>query len=437
MTGPHPTPWREETAVWGEMYALAGRIFPIQRSLTGPGVRETLSILAETAPGLATRAVPSGTRAFDWTVPDEWTVREAYIVAPDGRRILDVHEHNLHLLGYSVPVETTLELDELQSHLYSDPELPDAIPYVTSYYKRRWGFCLPHRQRERLEPGRYRVVIDVALEPGALNYGELTLPGGSEGEVLFSTYVCHPSMANNEVSGPVVTAFLARYVASLPERRWTYRFLFLPETIGVITYLSLHADHLRRTVRAGFQVTCVGDDRAYSYLPSRRGDTLADRVALHVLETRVGDFRRYGWCDRGSDERQYCSPGIDLPVASVMRSKYAEYPEYHTSLDDMNLISPRGLGGAYEVLKRCIGVLEENQTPFATTPCEPQLGRHGLYPTLSRKGSAEEARVLLDLLSWSDGELDLLEVAERIGRPFEMVAEAARKLSRAGLLELR
>jgi len=416
-------------------YDLARDLFPICRSLTGPGVRETLTRIKDELPGLTIHDVPSGTAAFDWTVPDEWTIRDAYIADESGQRIVDFREHNLHVVGYSEPVDLRLNLEELNKHLYSLPDQPDAIPYITSYYTRRWGFCLSHEQRKHLKPGNYHAVIDSDLKPGVLNYADLVLQGQSEQEVLISTYVCHPSMANNELSGPVVTTALTQWLMSLDHRRYTYRIVFVPETIGSIVYLSRNIDHMKRNVVAGFNVTCIGDDRCYSYLPSRTGDTLSDRAALHVLKHIDPQFKRYTWLDRGSDERQYCAPGVDLPIATIMRSKYGQYPEYHTSLDDLNLVTADGLKGGYNAVRQAIQVIENNVRLRSTVSCEPQLGKRGLYPTLSTKGSGEQVRAMMNLITYCDGKRTLLEIAELIDEPVAKLVDILEPLIENGLIE--
>lgn len=417
-----------------QMHDLARELFPICRSITGEGVRATLRTLQRELPDLAIHSVPSGTQAFDWMVPREWNIRSAYLQGPDGQRIVDFKDSNLHVVGYSTPVDCTLTLNELEEHLHSLPDQPDAIPYVTSYYKETWGFCLAHCVREQLEPGLYRAVIDSALTTGELNYGELILPGDTSEEVFLSTYICHPSLANNELSGPVVTTFLARWLKSLPRRRYTYRFVFIPETIGSIVYISRHLAHLKAHTMAGFNVTCVGDDRSYSYLPSRNGGTLADRVALHVLRNHAPGFVSYSFLDRGSDERQYCSPGVDLPIASVMRTKYLAYPEYHTSKDDLTLVTPSGLAGGYEVLRRCLICLERNEILYVPLLCEPHLSKRNLYPTLSTKDVAVRMAPMMDILAYADGTVDLIGVADAIGKPLWELLDIIDDLKRHQLL---
>lgn len=416
------------------MHELATRLFPICRSLTGDGVRESLGILVQAMPGLGITEVKSGTKVLDWTIPDEWNIRQAWIADSDGHRLIDFADNNLHVVGYSTPVDKVMSRYELEPHLYSLPEQPSAIPYVTSYYSRNWGFCVSQFQRDNLGDGPFRVVIDSDLSPGSMSYGEIILEGETKDEVLLSTYICHPSMANNELSGPVVTAALSQWIASLPTRRLTYRIVVLPETIGAIAYLARHLDHLRRHVIAGWVITCVGDERTYSYVPSRLGDTLADRVSLRVLKELPGGFDRYSYLDRGSDERQWCSPGSDLPVCSVMRSKYGTYPEYHTSLDDLQLVTPSGLQGGFEVLRNCIRLLEANETWRVITPGEPQLGPRGLYPSTSQKGSAESVRLMMDVLAYCDGNHDVIELCDRVKANSSEVISTLKLLANVGVI---
>jgi aminopeptidase-like protein len=410
-------------------------LYPICRSITGPGVRQTLSYLQGILPDLKVLSVPSGSQAFDWTVPDEWTIREAWIEHEDGTRVVDFADHSLHVVSYSLPVDLWLDRDELQGNLYSLPEQPDAIPYVTSYYTPHWGFCLTHRQRQALRPGRYHVHIDSTLGPGALNYGELILPGLQSEEVLLSTYICHPSMANNELSGPVIAAALGRWLSALPNLRYTYRIVFVPETIGAIVYISRNLEALKSRTVAGFVLTCMGDERASSFVPSRLDGTLADRVARHVLRQLAPDYIEYTFLDRGSDERQYCSPGVDLPVCSVMRSKHGTFPEYHTSLDDLKLVTPNGLAQSYEIMRRCLETIEHNFCFETTILCEPQMGKRGLYAAVSQRNSYDDdTRLMKDVLAYCDGNHDVIALAERLRRPASEVFDACIRLEAAGLL---
>lgn len=416
-----------------KMHQMMAELFPICRSITGNGVRATLKAIQSSLP-IQILEVPSGTRAFDWEVPREWNIRDAYILDGNGNRVVDWKLNNLHVVGYSVPVDRWIELSELQQHLHSLEQQPDAIPYITSYYKERWGFCLRHADRIRLKEGLYHAVIDSSLENGSLTYGELVLSGATQEEIFLSTYVCHPSMANNELSGPVVTVELAKWLASQP-RRYTYRIVFIPETIGSLVYLSKHLNHLKKHVVAGFVITCVGDERAYSFVPSRTGNTLADRAALSILGHKHPHFDKYSFLDRGSDERQYCSPGADLPMVSIMRSKYGTYPEYHTSLDNLSLVTPDGLAGAYAVLRDCMELLESNRFLQCTCVGEPQLGRRGLYPTIQRGPTPREATDMLNLLAYADGENDLIEISRIIQVPYSRLYALVGKLLDVGLLK--
>lgn len=418
-----------------DMYNLAVRLFPICRSLTGDGVRQSLSILKEIVPQMKLYEVPSGTKVFDWEVPQEWNVKDAYIEDMEGKRVISFSDNNLHLMGYSLPIDCIVTRDELLTMIYTEPSQPDAIPYVTSYYEQRSGFCMSENQKHSLDKDRYHIVIDSELKDGNLTYGEILISGDTEQEIFLSTYICHPSMANNELSGPCVAIYLARWLLSLGRRRYSYRIIFIPETIGSITYLSKNLEVMKKNIVAGFNISCVGDDRCYSYLPSRRGHTLADRVALNVLKNKT-PLNLYTYMDRGSDERQYCSPGVDLPVCSVMRSKYGEYPEYHTSADNLDIISPEGLAGAYEVYQDCIFALENNCSYKVTCFCEPQLGKRGLHPTISKKGKHDESRAMMDFIAYADGANDLIRISDIINVPIKRVIEIAESLKDAGLIEI-
>jgi aminopeptidase-like protein len=415
--------------IGNDIYQLAKKLWPINRSITGEGVRETLRIISGHLPKLKIKSVLSGTQVFDWTIPDEWHVSEAYIIAPNGEKICDYSINNLHLVGYSVPFRGRMKLEELQKHLHSLPEKPNAIPYITSYYKKRWGFCITQEQRNALQNGGYDVVIDSKLFAGQLDYGELILPGKSDQEVFLSTYICHPSMANNELSGITVATYLAKWLSELKIRRYTYRLVFVPETVGSIVYLSKNYTNLKKKVIVGFNISCVGDERSYSYLPSRNGNTISDKVAKHILKWIDPDYKSWTWLDRGGDERQYCAPGIDLPIASIFRTKYDDYPEYHTSLDNLdNVVTPKGLDGGYWALRKALELVEKNKIYKVNILCEPQMGKRGLYPTLASKIPEKQVMVMMNLLSFCDGEHSLLDIAEKINIPAWDLYEPIKKL---------
>ena len=422
------------------MYSFAEKIFPYTRSITGEGVRQTLKDLKDyirpAGVELKISSIPSGTNVFDWTVPKEWKIREAYIEDERGDHIIDMKESNLHVLGYSTPVDEWVDLDELKKHVYVEENQPDVIPYVTSYYKERFGFCMSKNKLDSLKDGRYHMYVDSELFGGVLNYAEAVIPGESDEEIMFSTYFCHPSMADNECSGPALAAELINTIASMDHRRYTYRFVFVPETIGSITYLSQdeHVAYLQKHLKAGFVLSCVGDDNDYSMIHSRYADTYADRVLLNVLSYKE-KHTIYGFEKRGSDERQYNAPGVDLPVVCFCRSKFGEFAEYHTSADNMDFVSPQGFQGAYDAMIEVVNILEKNAYYRMKVLCEPQLGKRGLYSDISRKGIYDTILVQRDVISYCDGKNDLLDLSERIGVPVSDIIEIIDRLKENDLLE--
>ncbi len=423
----------EEKLEGEKMHALLKRLFPICRSLTGAGVRDTLRILQETNP-IEIKSVPSGTAVMDWTVPEEWEVKDAYILDPHGHKVVDFKRNNLHLVSYSTPFRGHLSLDELQPHLYSLPDQPDAIPYVTSYYKRRWGFCLSHKVRENLKPGNYEVVVDTRHFAGELNYGELLVAGESEKEILVSCNICHPSLANNELSGPVLLNSLAQAVRAT-KPRLSYRFVWVPETIGSLVYLSRNIDEMKRRTVAGIVATCVGDPGPFSYLYSRLGNCLTDRVALHCL-TRAGiPFREYSYLDRGSDERQYGAPGVDLPVGSLTRTLYAKFPEYHTSLDTPDFVTAEALAESYSMYRSLFFTIEHNRTYQVCVLGEPMLSKRGMYPDLGGRHIVLDHRLLVNVIAYCDGQHDLLKIADLLEVPLANLVPIVKSCLEAGLLK--
>nr|WP_165845465.1 DUF4910 domain-containing protein [Streptacidiphilus pinicola] len=415
-----------------DMYGLVERLYPLCRSITGDGVRATLDIVGEYLP-LDVHEVPTGTQVLDWTVPQEWNIRDAYVADTTGRRVVDFAASNLHVLGYSVPVSATMPLAELRAHLHTLPEQPTLVPYRTSYYAPTWGFCLSQETLDALPDGEYEVRIDSTLADGHLTYAEHVVPGQVAEEVIVSCHVCHPSLANDNLAGIAVATFLARELA---ERTpwYTYRFLFAPGTIGAITWLA--RNRVER-VRHGLVLACAGDPGQLTYKRSRRGDADIDRVLQHVLTAserphRVVEFTPYGY-----DERQFCSPGFDLGVGSLTRTPYAGYPEYHTSADNLDFVSPEAMADTLAVCREACAVLDRNRRYLNLSPYgEPQLGRRGLYGSLGGRSDAKDAQLaMLWVLNLSDGEHSLLDVAERSGLPFASVAAAADALDEAGLIK--
>jgi aminopeptidase-like protein len=407
-----------------DIYDLGkNKLFPITRSITGQGVRDTLGIIKKYIPGLKIYNVKSGTKVFDWKVPPEWNIKNAYILDKFGKKIIDFKNHNLHIAGYSVPTKKVIRKDELLKKINSLPLLPDAIPYVISYYKKYWGFSSTHKQKIDIikkykKDDKFKVVIDSSLDKnGSLTYGEFIIPGKSKKEIFISTYVCHPSMANNELSGPMVSSALIKYF-SKKKIPMTLRFAFVTETIGAITYLSKRLDKLKKNVVAGYVLTCIGDDRNYSYLYSKHKNSPSDTAAVEAFKKLKIKFKKYYFNERGSDERQYNSPGIDLGLGSICRSKHSNFKEYHTSLDDFTLVTKTGLKGGFNVAKKTIEILFKKEFPKNLTLCEPQMGRRNLYPMISGYASEGkdhlETKGFMDFLQYANGKTDLLEISKLI-----------------------
>jgi aminopeptidase-like protein len=399
-----------------EMYTWATDLFPLNRSLTGEGTHQTLKYIKNLLPDLEIKSIDSDEQVFDWIVPRVWSISAAYIKNVQGEILIDFNNSNLHVMGYSTPVSGLMTKEELSNHVYMLPDQPSAIPYVTSYYKEHWAFCMSLYQWESLGEGPFEILIDSKLDNGKMNYGEIYLPGKTEQEILFSSYVCHPSMANNELSGPVVLTKLMQEIKKDTNRHYSYRAILVPETIGSIVFLSRNLDQQKRDLVAGWVLTCLGDSGQFSYIPSRAGNTYADRVTLENFRQLGESFKEYTWLDRGSDERQFCAPGVDLPVCSVTKTKYGEYPEYHTSLDNLSVITSEALSKSLQFFLKLVELLEKNRTPKIATLGEPQLGKRNLYPNTSIKSNSN-IRELMNVISFLDGRLNLKEIAERLQIP--------------------
>jgi len=423
---------RDLAEIGRELHRFAAELYPICRSITGDGIRQTLGLIQGRIP-LETSEVPTGTPVFDWIVPKEWNIRDAYIKGSDGKRVVDFQQHSLHVMSYSTPVHATMALSQLKPHLFTVPENPDWIPYRTSYYQENWGFCLSHNQMLALKDGDYEVCIDSSLEDGHLAYGERYLPGRSKDEVLISCHACHPSLANDNLSGLSVATFLAQFLSGM-KLRYSYRFLFIPGTIGAITWLARNHEAAER-IRHGLVLTCIGDAGGFHYKKSRRGNAEIDRAAAHVLthyseSPEILEFSPYGY-----DERQYCSPGFNLAVGCLMRSVWGSFPEYHTSADNLEFIHPLQLAESLRMCAAILDVLEHNRSYRNLNPyCEPQLGRRNLYRSTGGESIGSEINARLWVLNLSDGEHSLLDIAERSSLPFAAIRDAAELLFQSDLL---
>jgi len=426
--------------IGGEMYKLMEKLYPICRSITGDGVRQTLDIIKENIP-IEIKEIPSGTKVLDWTIPKEWNIKDAYIKNLKGEKIVDFKKSNLHVMNYSIPVKQKMSFSELKKHLFTIPEHPDWIPYVTSYYKENWGFCLTHKQYENLKEDTYEVVIDSSLKDGDLTYGELFIKGATDKEILFSTYFCHPSMCNDNLSGVVLLTFLTKELLK-KKLKYSYRILFIPETIGAITWLSLNQDKVSK-IEHGLVVTCVGDPGKSTYKKSRDGDNIIDKAVEKVLIDSRKQYEIIDFFPSGSDERQFCSPGFNLSIGSLMRTPYGRFPEYHTSADNLDFVGSEHLADSLEKYVQVVDVLEANTTYQNLNPKgEPQLGRRGVYRMIVGQKSEDRANEafirelsMLWVLNLSDGENSLLDISARSDMKFEDIKKAADILLEKNLLE--
>lgn len=395
------------------MYNFLKKILKINRSLTGDGNRKTLREIKKIIKKLSIKEVKSGTKVFDWKVPLEWNIQDAYIESPEGKRLCEFKKNFLHVVGYSQKIKKYLSLKQLKKHLFSLKNQPNAVPYVTSYYNKFWGFCLTHNEKKKLKPGKYKVIIDSSHKKGSMSYGEFIKKGKHKKEILLSTYICHPTMANNEGSGVTVLTFLAKYLNSI-NTKYTYRIIFNPETIGSLAYLKRNLKHLQKNVVGGYVITCIGDEKKFSILKSKYQNSLTDYAADYLLYQKKRKFNKYGWSQRGSDERQYCSPHVDIPITSIMRSKYTEYREYHTSLDQVGkVVTAKGLKESYNLIVQIISLLESNNFLLSNCIGEPHLSKRNLYNKVSFNNDKSVKSDLLNILTWSDGKIPEFEIKKR------------------------
>ena len=419
------------------MIDMAKELYPINRSITGEGVRKTLNIIKKKIP-LKKKFFKSGKKVFDWVVPQEWKIKQAYILdLKNNKKYADFKENNLHIVGYSQPINKIISLEELKKHIHTEEKNKNAIPYVTSYYKKNWGFCLSHNELKKLKNNKYKVLIESSfLKNGSMDYGESLLKGRTKKEIFFTSYICHPSMVNNELSGPVINTALIHYINSLKNRKFTYRFVFGSETIGSIAYINKNFDKLNKNMLAGFVVNCAGDNRDFSFVQTPEKNTFADEI---MNSSFIGLKKKsiYEFKDRSSDERQYCSPGVELPVCSFSRSKAGSktYPEYHTSLDNFSLVKKKGLEGSFEIFKNIIDTFELAPFPKAKTKCEPFLTKRNLYPTLSKKKNiSNELKNLLDILAYSNGKRSIFQISNILKLELKTCLEILKKLKKHNLI---
>jgi aminopeptidase-like protein len=420
------------------MYKLIEKLYPICRSITGDGVKETLNIIKEIIP-INIKEIESKTKVFDWEVPLEWNIKDAYVKNSKGEKVIDFKQHNLHILNYSVPFKGKVSFNELDDHIFTIKEYPNWIPYRTSYYKKMWGFCMKYNDYLKLDPyDIYEVYIDSELKQGNLTYADLIIPGKCKKEILISTYICHPSMCNDVLSGIVVTIFLAKYLIE-KDNYYTYRFVFIPETIGSIIYLSKHLKELKENVIGGYVVTCVGDEGEFTYLKTRKDNQLVDKITLYILDNFQESYKVREYITCGSDERQYNYPGIDLNIGSLMKTKYHEFPEYHTSADNLNFVSEKGLTDSLNMYMKCINLFEINHFYKTNTFCEPQLGKYGLYNNLGGEcdkynNNKIDGHLISKFLKYCDGDYDLIDISKKLNITHEISNIIISKLIKFNLI---
>ena len=398
------------------MIEFAKKLFPLNRSLTGKGNVETLKLIKSQLPNLQIKYFSSGEKVFDWKIPMEWNVRDAWLKDPKGKKILNFKENNLVLLGYSKSINKVFNYKMLKENIYTLKSKPNAIPYLTSYYKKRWGFCMKHKDFKKLDKNKnYHAYINSSLKRGKMHYGELKIPGKSKNEIFFSTYICHPSMANNEVSGMVLSTFLAKHILAKKNLKYSYRFIFIPETIGSIAYIKKNFSEMKKKIIAGYNITCVGDEGKFSLLFSKDENKISDRFAKKIFKSKRIKYKKYSWLERGSDERQYCSPLVDLPITTIMKTKFGEYKEYHTSLDKIGtVVTQRGLKESLRIYRYLIDEIEKTTIPKSKIVCEPFLTKYNLIDTLGAKRKVDKkTRSLLNFVSYCDGKTTLDEISDR------------------------